>query len=109
LAARFSGAGDLGRDVVGFLSEAKHEGAWHNYQCKQYAKTIGTGQALNEIGKILYYAYLKNFTAPVAYYFVAPRGLNRNLETLIFNPTQFKDKLIDEWDTHCAKKISDVC
>lgn len=107
LAARFSGSGDLGRDIVGFLSEAKHEGAWHNYQCKQYGKTIGTGQALTEIGKILYYAYLKNFTAPAAYYFVAPRGLNRNLETLLFNPTQFREKLIAEWDKYCAKEIID--
>ena len=32
---RFTGPGDMGRDVVGFLSSNRHEGAWHNYQCKQ--------------------------------------------------------------------------
>lgn len=104
-ATRFSGAGDLGRDVVGFLTKNKHEGPWHNYQCKQYAKSLGTGLAIAEIGKILYYAYLKNFTAPTAYYFVAPRGLNRNLEQLIFNPSQFKQKVISEWDNYCSKSI----
>lgn len=31
---RFSGAGYLGRDVVGFLTEQRHEGRWHNYQFK---------------------------------------------------------------------------
>ncbi|MBF4990224.1 ABC-three component system protein [Methylophilus sp. QUAN] len=104
-AARFSGAGDLGRDVVGFLTADKHEGAWHNYQCKQYTKSLGTGLVISEIGKILYYAFLTNFTAPTAYYFVAPRGLNRNVEKLIFNPSQFKEKLISEWDNHCSKNI----
>lgn len=103
----FSGAGDLGRDVVGFLSVNKHEGAWHNYQCKQYAKRIPTDKALCEIGKILYYAFQGEFTAPTAYFFVAPRGVNRNLETLIFNPSQFKNKLITEWDKFCASKIID--
>lgn len=101
----FSGAGDLGRDVVGFLSENKHEGAWHNYQCKQYAKRIPTDKALCEIGKILYYAFQGEFTAPTAYFFVAPRGVNRNLETLIFNPSQFKNKLTTDWDKYCANEI----
>ena len=103
--ARFSGAGDLGRDVVGFLSKDKHEGAWHNYQCKQYAKPIPTGTALCEIGKILYYAFQSKFSTPTAYFFVAPRGVNRNLEKLIFNPSQFANKLTKEWDEYCANKI----
>lgn len=104
---RFSGAGDLGRDVVGFLSKDKHEGAWHNYQCKQYAKSLPTDTALCEIGKILYYAFQGEFSTPTAYFFVAPRGVNRNLETLIFNPSQFKSKLTTEWDKFCANKIID--
>ena len=27
---RFTGTADMGRDVVGFLSKDRHEGAWHN-------------------------------------------------------------------------------
>lgn len=104
---RFSGSGDLGRDVVGFLSKDRHEGAWHNYQCKQYAKNLPTDTALCEIGKILYYAFQDEFSAPAQYFFVAPRGVNLNLETLIFNPSQFQNKLITEWDKYCANKIID--
>ena len=104
---RFSGSGDLGRDVVGFLSKDRHEGAWHNYQCKQYAKNLPTDTALCEIGKILYYAFLGEFSVPTQYFFVVPRGVNRNLETLIFNPSQFKDRLITGWDKYCANKIID--
>src|SRR4051794_36908553 len=33
---RFTGPGDMGRDVVGYLSKKRHEGPWHNFQCKQY-------------------------------------------------------------------------
>lgn len=103
----FTGAGDLGRDVVGFLSDKRHEGDWHNYQCKQYAKRLPTDSALLEIGKILYYAYQGEFTVPTSYFFVTPRGVNRNLEKLIFNPSQFKTELISNWDKYCAKSIVD--
>jgi hypothetical protein len=103
---RFSGSGDLGRDVVGFLSSERHEGGWHNYQCKQYARPISTDMGILEIGKILYYAYKGEFTAPDKYFFVAPRGVNRNLNTLIFNPSKFRETLITEWDKYCgASKI----
>jgi len=38
---RFAGAGDMGRDVVGFLTKARHQGPWHNYQCKQLGRNLG--------------------------------------------------------------------
>ncbi len=102
---RFSGAGDLGRDVVGFLAPVRHEGEWHNFQCKQYKKTLPTEVGMREIGKILYNAQAGHFTAPTKYFFVAPRGVNRNLEKLIFNPSAFREKLLTEWDKHCAESI----
>jgi len=42
LVKRFAGAGDMGRDVVGFYSKSKHDGEWDNYQCKQYNKALPT-------------------------------------------------------------------
>ena len=105
--ARFSGSGDLGRDVVGFLSAEKHEGNWHNYQCKQYGRKLPTDTAISEIGKILFYAEQGEFIPPAGYFFVVPRGVNRNLETLIFNPNKFKTKLIDEWNQRWGQTIID--
>jgi len=102
---RFSGSGDLGRDVVGFLSKKRHEGEWHNYQCKQYKQKLPTETAFHEIGKILYYAYKGKFSIPTQYFFVAPGGVNRKLEELIYNPDQFKSKLINEWDKYCSTSI----
>ncbi len=103
---RFSGAGDLGRDVVGFLSSARHEGDWHNYQCKQYSKRLPADVGIREIGKILRNAHEGHFTAPAKYLFIAPRGVTRNLERLIFNPSTFRDTLLGDWDKYCATSIA---
>ncbi|UCA47016.1 ABC-three component system protein [Pseudochrobactrum sp. XF203] len=102
---RFTGTGDMGRDVVGFLSSQRHEGAWHNYQCKQYARTLPTEAGISELGKVLYYSFKGEFTAPDKFFFVAPRGINRNLKSLIFKPLAFKEKMIAEWDKYCANSI----
>jgi hypothetical protein len=104
---RYPGTGDLGRDVVGFHSAARHEGRWDNYQCKQLSTPLGTASGLQEIGKILYYASLGNFTPPTRYYFVAPKGINRNLQRLIDKPSEFKAKLLEDWDQYCAESISE--
>lgn len=101
----FAGAGDRGRDVVGFLSSALHEGEWHNYQCKQLGKPLGTDEALSEIGKIFYYSKVGDFTLPTKMYFVAPRNLNRNLKTMVFNPSAFRKFFLENWEKYCAKTI----
>lgn len=103
---RFSGAGDLGRDVVGFRTSRRHEGAWDNFQCKQYGRTLQASAALLELGKILYFASEGEFTPPAAYYFVVPRGMSRDLEKLVFNPDALRTELIARWDDVCSKKIT---
>jgi hypothetical protein len=104
---RFTGPGDMGRDVVGYLTQTRHEGPWHNYQCKQYGRAVPLDVGLREIGKILYYAHLGEFTAPVAYYFVAPKGVVRTLRRLISKPSEFKTTLLSTWEQYCARGISD--
>lgn len=102
---QFAGTGDLGRDVVGFCDKNLHQGVWDNYQCKQYGTTLNTDKCILEIAKTLYYAYSGEFTAPRYYYFVAPKGLNRKFETLIYNPNNLKKYLIENWDKYCKEKI----
>jgi hypothetical protein len=104
---RFTGPGDLGRDVVGFLTVERHEAGWHNYQCKQYGRTLQTSIGISELGKVLYYSWRGEFTAPEKFFFVAPRGINRNLRSLIFKPSKFKATMIDEWSKYCADTIID--
>lgn len=103
---RFTGTGDKGRDVVGFLTEQRHEGAWHNYQCKQYGRNLPTGTAMLELGKMFYYSFIGEFTLPTQYYFVAPRGVNRVLKNYLSNPTKFYTDFLSGWDKYCASKIS---
>jgi hypothetical protein len=104
---RFTGPGDMGRDVVGFLTKQRHEGPWRNYQCKQYGKTLPTAAGIREVGKVLYYSSRGEFTPPTAFFFVVPRGVNRNLKRLIAKPEEFRRALLDCWDEHCADAISD--
>lgn len=106
---RIGSAGDKGRDVVGFLSTAKHEGAWDLYQCKRktVATLLGIPEALAELGKLFHHhvegAYA---TLPVAYVFVAPRGIKGPLRDLVLNPTKLRDKLLSDWDASCARRIT---
>jgi hypothetical protein len=102
---RFTGTGDMGRDVVGFLTAKRHEAGWHNYQCKQYGRTLPTDTGISELGKVLYYSWQGEFTAPEKFFFVAPRGVNRNLQRLIFKPSEFKTTMIAEWNKYCAGAI----
>lgn len=106
---RLGQANDKGRDVVGFLTSAKHEGPWHLYQCKRKTKggALNLPEALVELGKMFHHhregAYA---TLPTRYVFVAPRNVTGPLRDLIFNPSQLKAKLLDEWDDHCLTGIT---
>jgi hypothetical protein len=104
---RFTGTGDMGRDVVGFLTKDRHDGPWHNYQCKQYGKTLPTAKGMAELGKVLYYSHCGEFTRPTGFYFVAPRGVNRNLKRWISKPLELKQELIANWDKFCGTTISE--
>jgi hypothetical protein len=102
---RFTGPGDMGRDVVGYLTSSRHESGWHNYQCKQYGRSLPTDRGIAELGKILCYSHSGEFTVPTAYFFVAPRGVNRNLRRYISKPTELRDVLILKWSEYCAHTI----
>ena len=106
---RLGGANDKGRDVIGFLSDRRHEGEWDLYQCKRKTRDgkLGLPEALTELGKVFHHhlegAYA---TLPRSYVFVAPRGIVGPCRDLILNPSRIAPSLIDEWDNHCAKRIT---
>jgi hypothetical protein len=39
---RWSGPGDMGRDIVAFTTDKKYDGPWDNYQCRRKSGTDGT-------------------------------------------------------------------
>lgn len=101
----FGNANDLGRDAVGFRTLNRHEGEWDNYQCKMLRKRVDDAMMHEEIAKILFHASEGEFTPPTAYFFVAPKGFNRKAEKLLFNPSSFKQQMLNEWDGRCARRI----
>jgi hypothetical protein len=103
---RHAGTGGLGRDVVGFLTDQRHDGEWDNYQCKQYRSGVAQTHGLLAIGKVFYWAWKGEFTAPRKFFFVAPKGLARKLDGLLDRPNELKKMLLDNWDTTCAKNIT---
>jgi hypothetical protein len=104
---RFSGAGDMGRDVVGYRTMQRFDGAWDNYQCKQLRKALGEPEMLRELGKIFFHSAAGHFPAPSSYVFIAPRGAVRAVRTLISQPSKIAPRLIEKWDDYCAEHLVD--
>lgn len=102
-----SGAGDMGRDVVGYIKYSQDDNVvWDNYQCKHYNTPLSPKTAILEIGKMLYYTFKKEFNVPKNYYFVSPKGSGPQLSKLIDKPTEFRKKIIKEWDKTCKDGIT---
>ncbi|GAA3840536.1 hypothetical protein AFIC_002567 [[Pseudomonas] carboxydohydrogena] len=103
---RYGGSGDMGRDVVGFLTRSRHEGEWHNFQCKQYRRPLGPAYILEELGKLFYYASRGHFILPSKYVFVVPNNFSQPARDLLDRKTELKHRFLDEWDIHCIAKIT---
>jgi hypothetical protein len=106
---RIGAANDKGRDVIGFLTDRKHEGDWDLFQCKRKTRggALGTSEAMTELGKLFYHHLNGSYrTLPVSYIFVAPRGVVGPLRDLILNPSTIGPYLIEHWAKNCATKIT---
>jgi hypothetical protein len=104
---RLGGAGDKGRDVVGYLCKPVNNNyMWENYQCKHYSHPLMPSDVWSEFGKLCYYTYINDFPVPSKYYFVAPCGIGTSLSSLLNNPIKLKKELIKNWDRYCKKSIT---
>jgi hypothetical protein len=102
---RWSGPGDLGRDVVGYVSALRHEGEWDNFQCKQLSTRLSETSAFIELGKIFMHSANGEYRLPRAYYFVAPQGIVRKIKALIAHPERFRRSFLDRWDAEIASGL----
>lgn len=103
---RFSGAGDMGIDVAGFVDDRRLLGVWDNYQCKHYDHAIRPSDVWAEFGKVIWYSYNGEYTAPRRYYFVSPRGAGTSLSRLFANGTKLREELIANWDKRVKEAIT---
>lgn len=103
---RYGGSGDMGRDVAGFLTRDRHEGEWHNFQCKQYRRPLGVSYIFEELGKLFFHSSRGKFILPSRYVFVVPNNFSQPGRDLLDKKSELKRLLVDEWDTRCATKIT---
>ena len=98
----FAGAGDKGRDVVGYYNDGNID----IYQCKHYDEKLAPKTLLTELGKLCYYTFNSHFPIPKNYYIVAPKGCGPTLLDDLANPSNFNQKLLENWGSYCEKKIT---
>jgi hypothetical protein len=100
---RCGGGGDMGRDVIGYKDVG-----WDNYQCKYYDGQLSVADAILEVGKILYYSYIGEYTLPDSYKFVSPHGAGVNLLKLFNDKTgaKWRQELFSRWDKICKDGIT---
>ncbi len=100
---RLGGSGDKGRDVVATINQS---GDWVNYQCKHYDHALYPSDIWLEIGKLVYYTKIGDYTYPSKYYFVAPQGIGTSVYDLLNNPNTMKRKILEKWDKNCKNRIT---
>lgn len=103
---RFTGSGDRGIDIAGLTDAKKLQGVWDNYQCKHYDNALRPSNVWVEIGKIVWYSFKKEYTAPRRYYFVAPKGAGTSLAALLSDATKLREELIANWEKYVRKEIT---
>lgn len=104
---RAGGAGDQGVDIAAFRTDQGFSGNWDNYQCKHYDHALYPSDAYLELAKLCYYTFIKAYSIPENYYFVAPQGVGTSLSKLIRNNRdELRHLLIAEWEDKCESKIT---
>lgn len=91
---RYSGAGDRGRDVVGFVTPDGLKGDWDCFQCKHYEHALHPTDAYPEIAKIINGVAEGYFKLPRRYRFVAPKGVGPSLSHLLSDNDQLHAALL---------------
>ncbi|WP_232581453.1 ABC-three component system protein [Photobacterium phosphoreum] len=107
---RLGGAGDQGRDVVGYVDDPVrlNNYLWDNFQCKHYAQPLTPSQIWVEIGKICYFSFKNDYPFPRKYYFIAPKGVGTKLSTYLKKPDELKLALYQHWDKYCKNGITET-
>ncbi|PLR45440.1 ABC-three component system protein [Chimaeribacter arupi] len=103
---RFSGSGDKGLDVVGFISSNQFSDGWDNYQCKFYDAPLTPSDIWVEFGKIIYFTYCGDYPSPRKYYFVAPKQVGTKLGNLLSDAKKLKEELKKNWVKYCEDGIT---
>ncbi len=103
---RYTGAGDMGLDILCFRTTKQFGGQWDNVQCKHYARRLQPADVWIELGKVIYYSFVKEYPPPTKYFFAASKGLGLKLKKLLMHPEELKKDLRDNWNQYCKSEIT---
>lgn len=103
---RFGGAGDMGRDVVGYIEQPSSHGKLDIYQCKHYGHGLRPGDVWTELGKLCFFTFIGAFAVPEEYRFICPDDVGPELGRLLENPEDLRQRLMDEWEKHVEGEIT---
>lgn len=98
----FAGAGDKGRDIVGYYDDL----AIDIFQCKHYDIKIAPNTLYVELGKLCHYTFTNAYPIPKSYNIVAPKGCGPSVLDWIANPKTINKDLIQNWDKYCKGEIT---
>ena len=102
------GAGDKGRDVIGYVSDPTNPSAeWDSFQCKHYRNALTPTDIYVELAKLCFYTHRGDYTVPRQYRFVSPRGIGTKLHDLLKKPDILRAELLANWDKYCRSKIQE--
>lgn len=103
---RFGGAGDMGRDVVGWMDAQKCAGVWDNVQCKRLAKPLAPALLWPELGKVLWHVSRADYAIPRSMLFFCSKGIGTTAKHLLTNPEKLRAGLVENWDKSVATEIT---
>lgn len=108
---RLSGPGDRGLDVLAFTTVAAFDAPWHSFQCKRYGGPLSPSEMWTELGKIIYFSFIKAspfdgaYSLPDKHVFVAPKDVGLTAQKLLLNPTALKKGMIENWAKYCENGL----
>ena len=103
---RFAGSGDMGLDVVGFTDPTGFAAPWDNYQCKRYDHPLRPADIHIEIGKIIYYSWLGEYTVPRRHFFAASKDVGTTAAKLLLDPKKLRESVRQAWQKQCRHEIT---
>jgi len=104
----FGGAGDMGRDVAGWLDKHKCLGVWDNYQCKRLGDPLTPTDIWPELGKIFWHVSLGDYVMPRAMKFFCSAGIGTKAKHLFSNAEKLRAGLITNWSKYVENGISET-
>lgn len=108
---RYSGPGDLGLDVVAFVSSQGFSDDWDSYQCKHYDHPLEPNDIIAEIGKLIFHSFNRtppfnqSHRIPRRHVFVPPQGVGITVGRLLKDAARLQELVRSRWDDACVPKI----